>query len=138
MQDFTKLKVWTKAHSLAVSVYRVTRSVSRREFPGLVSQLRRAATSIPTNIAEGCGHLSRREFSRFLQIAMASAFELGYHLILAAELGVLPRATSIELLSRVKEIKRMLTVLIQRVNEPRDSARVTPPAMDQRRAQDDH
>ena len=118
MQDFMKLKVWKKAHDLAVTVYRVTRSVKPRDFPGLVSQLRRAATSIPANIAEGCGHLSRKEFARFLQIAMASAFELEYHFILAAELGLLPVATCEDLLDRIREIKRMLAALTRRVNEP--------------------
>jgi four helix bundle protein len=118
MQDFTKLNVWKKAHDLAVTVYRVTWSVKPRDFPGLVSQLRRAATSIPANIAEGCGHRSRKEFGRFLQIAMASAFELEYHFILAGELGLLPVATCEDLLGRIREIKRMLAALTQRVNEP--------------------
>ncbi len=123
MQDFTKLQVWRKSHELTVSIYRATHGVRTSAFPGLVPQIRRAAASIPTNIAEGCGHASAREFSRFLQIAVASAFELEYHLILAAELSLLQREASAELLARVKEIKRMLTVLIQRVNNPRSLER---------------
>ncbi len=115
MQDFRGLKVWEKSHALALHVYRATQRVRRADFPGLVPQLRRAAASIPANIAEGCGHAGRREFARFLQIAIASAFELEYHLILAAELGVIQRSTYLELEAQVKEIKRMLTGLIARV-----------------------
>jgi four helix bundle protein len=115
MQDFTKLQVWNKAHALSVSVYRATQRVKRSDFPGLVPQLRRSAASIPANIAEGCGHVGAKEFARFLQMAMASAFELEYHLILAAELGVLQRSVCVDLYARVKELKRMLGALIKRV-----------------------
>lgn len=106
MQDFTKLQVWSKAHALSVTVYRATQRVKRNDFPGLVPQLRRSAASIPANIAEGCGHIGSKEFARFLQMAMASAFELEYHLILTAELGVLHRSICVGLHARVKEVKR--------------------------------
>ena len=89
--------------------------MKRGEYPGLVSQLRRAAASIPANIAEGCGHSGEREFARFLQMALASASELEYHLLLAVDLGMLPRDTYRELDSAVTEVKRMLTSLIQQV-----------------------
>lgn len=115
MQDYRQLKVWGKSHDLALHVYRATQRVRRGDFPGFVPQLRRSAASIPANIAEGCGHAARRELARFLQIAVASAFELEYHLTLAAELGIIQRSTSLELHARVKEIKRMLTGLIRRV-----------------------
>ena len=113
MQDFTKLQVWEKAHALSVSVYRATQRVKRSDFPGLVPQLRRSAASVPANIAEGCGHVGAKEFARFLQQAMASAFELEYHLILGEELGVLQRAACADLRLRVKEVKRMLGALIK-------------------------
>src|SRR5450759_1801594 len=89
MQDFQKLAVWTKSHELVLEVYRVTARVPERSYPGLLSQLRRSASSIPANIVEGCGHSSQPEFARFLQMAGASALELTYHLLLARDLGAL-------------------------------------------------
>ena len=115
MRSFHDLTVWKKSHALTLAVYRSTQRVKRGEFPGLLSQIRRAATSIPANIAEGGGHFGQREFARFLQMARASASELEYHLLLAAELGMLPRNVYLELESQVKEVKRMLAALIQRV-----------------------
>ena len=117
MQDFNKLIVWQKAHALTLATYRATSRIRRGAYPGLVPQPRRAVSSIPANIAEGCGHLHAREFARFLQHAMASASELEYHLLLAADLGVLQRTTYVDLADRTKEVKRMLTVLIRRVLE---------------------
>ena len=115
MQAFRTLTVWEKAHALTLAVFRATKEVKRGDFPGLVAQMRRAAASIPTNIAEGCGHSTRREFARFLQMAMASASELEYHLLLAMDLGMLSRQSYLELDAGVTEVKRMLTSLIQRV-----------------------
>ena len=108
MQDFRQLKVWEKSHQLAITVYRVTQRVKRADFPGLVPQLRRSAASIPANIAEGCGHSARREFARFLQMGLASAFELEYHLILAAELGIIQRSIFLQLEAEVKEVSECL------------------------------
>ena len=115
MQDFRKLKVWEKAHALTVAIYRGTTLVKRGRFPGLVSQIRRSAASIPANIAEGCGYWGPRELARFLQIAMASACELEYHLILAADLGMIPQARFPTLEASTTEVKRMLASLILRV-----------------------
>ena len=128
VRAFRELKVWSKAHALTIAVFLATRNVRRGEFPGLVSQLRRAAASIPTNIAEGCGHAAEREFARFLQMALASASELEYHLLLAFDLGMLPRRTYVELDSAVTEVKRMLTSLIQQVRA-RDTASRTEPRL---------
>lgn len=125
MQDFRELRVWERSHRLALHVYRATQRVRRADFPGLVPQLRRSAASIPANIAEGCGHAGKRELARFLQIAIASAFELEYHLLLAAELAILQRSTYLELETEVKGVKKMLTALVQRVRavSPPDGAR---------------
>jgi len=123
MRPFRDLTVWSKSHVLTLGVFRATQRVKRGEFPGLVPQLRRAASSIPSNIAEGCGHAGQREFARFLQMAMASASELEYHLLLAAELGMLPRHAYAELESQVKEVKRMLTSLIQRIRADETDAK---------------
>jgi len=87
VKDFRKQKVWQKAHDLALEVYRVTEAFPKREVFGLTSQIRRAGVSIPANIAEGCGQDTDADFARFLQIAMGSASELEYHLLLAHDLG---------------------------------------------------
>jgi four helix bundle protein len=87
VKDFRKQKVWQKAHDLALEVYRVTEAFPKTELFGLTSQIRRAGVSIPANIAEGCGRDTDADFSRFLQIAMGSASELEYHLLLAHDLG---------------------------------------------------
>jgi four helix bundle protein len=75
MQDFRKLKMWEKAHQLTLAVYKVTVKFPKEETYGLISQIRRAAASIPTNMAEGCGRDTEPEFNRFMQIAMGSACE---------------------------------------------------------------
>lgn len=117
VQDFRKLAVWQKAHSLTLEVYKVTSSFPKEELFGLTSQTRRACASIPTNIAEGCGRGSRAELARFLQIASGSATELEYHLLLGHDLNLIKSADYEHLTGQVTEIKRMLTRLIQTVRQ---------------------
>jgi four helix bundle protein len=128
MQDFTRLQVWQNSHERTLATYRLTQRGRHRDFPGLVSQLRRAAASIPANIAEGCGHATSREFARFLQIAMASASETEYHFILSADLGVLQRAAATSLIEDVRQVKRMLTGLLKRVRSQRGDKDTSPRA----------
>jgi len=109
MQDFTKLFVWQKAHDLALEVYRSTKDVPPNERYELTRQIRRSVTSVPTNIAEGCGRDSRGDFSRFLTIAGGSANELEYQLLLSRDLSLLPLGVYKELTNRTREIKRMLS-----------------------------
>lgn len=95
MRDFRELKVWDKAHALTLDVCRVTKLLPREELYGLTSQIRRAAVSIGANIAEGSGKNSRPDLARFLQIALGSASELEYHLLLSHDLATwIPRSTS--------------------------------------------
>ena len=89
MKDFRDLKVWEKAHALVLKCYEATKPFPREEIFGLVSQIRRAAASVPANIAEGCGRRGNAELHRFLQMAMGSANELEYHLLLSKDLGYL-------------------------------------------------
>jgi four helix bundle protein len=89
MQDFRKLKVWGKVHAVTLHVYRCTAVFPRNEMFGLTSQMRRAAASMGANVAEGCGRDGDPELARFLQIAMGSASELEYHLLLARDLQLL-------------------------------------------------
>jgi four helix bundle protein len=115
VRDFKDLRVRSKAHSMTIGVYKATKEFSREELFGMTSQMRRAASSIGANIAEGTGRRSDGELTRFLHIARGSAAELEYHLLLARDLDLLPNA-KFDLLSRqVDEVQRMLTSLIQQV-----------------------
>jgi four helix bundle protein len=120
MQDYKKLSVWAKSHQLVLLIYGTTASVSERKFPGLTSQIRRAAASIPANIAEGCGHTGSRELARFLGIAVASSFELAYHLQLAADLEMLSKSDFARLDARTEQVKRMLSSLLIKVRQNAD------------------
>ena len=121
MQDFKKLNVWAKAHKLTLSVYEVTSRFPREELYGLTQQIRRAANSIPTNIAEGCGRGTPGDFARFLQIVAGSAAEVEYQFLLARDLNYLPEDRYAALDADVCEVKRMLAALLARVQESPDS-----------------
>jgi four helix bundle protein len=115
VQSFRNLLVWQKSHELVLQVYRITRDFPREELYGLTSQMRRAAVSVPSNIAEGCGRGSDPDFARFLIIAAGSASELEYQLLLSRDLGYLETTLHHSLEEKATEIKRMLSSLIQRV-----------------------
>jgi four helix bundle protein len=115
MQDFKKLQVWEKSHDLTLRVYELTVQFPRTEMYGLTSQIRRACASIPTNIAEGCGRKSPADFARFLQIAMGSASETEYLILLAHNLKYLDAAQYTELTNITIEVKKMLTSLLKRL-----------------------
>ena len=113
MRDFEQLKVWEKSHRLTLAVYEVTVALPKEELYGLTSQMRRSCAAIPANIAEGCGRGTNADLARFLQIALGSASELQYHLLLARDLSYLnPRAYK-RLTREATEIKRMLTSFIK-------------------------
>ena len=113
MKDFRQLKVWEKSHQLALAIYKATKEFPKEELYGLTSQIRRASMSIPTNIAEGCGRNTDADFARFLQMAMGSASETEYQLILAHDLQFLPKDSYEKLHNDVEEVKRMLTSLLK-------------------------
>lgn len=115
MKDFRQLKVWEKAHQLTLAVYRATAHFPVEEKFGLTTQMRRCAASTPANIAEACGRSGDGEFHRFLQIAMGSATELDYHLLLAKDLGLLPSSDHQSLAASLHEVKSMLAPLIRKV-----------------------
>lgn len=116
MRAFRDLKVWRKAHELTLAVYKMTSAFPKVELFGLTSQIRRASGSVGANIAEGCGRAGGPELARFLQIALGSASELEYHLLLAHDLGLLNGPDYNRLDRDVTEIKRMLTSFIQKVH----------------------
>src|SRR5262245_6237468 len=101
--------VWQKAHQLVLKVYRSTKEFPKEELYGITSQMRRAGVSIPNNIAEGCGRCSEAEVGSFLQIAMGSASELEYLLLLSRDLQLLASSTHDDLNADVTEVKRMLS-----------------------------
>jgi four helix bundle protein len=119
MKDFRNLKVWEKAHQLALALYPVTALFPRQETYGLASQIRRAASSIPSNIAEGCGREGDPELARFCVIARGSASELEYQLLLARDLKLIQPVDYENLSAQTVEIKRMLTVLLQKLTAER-------------------
>ncbi len=115
MQDFRNLQVWKKAHLLTLDVYKSSKAFPREELYGLTSQMRRSSASIAANIAEGSCRKGDGDFGRFLQMAMGSASELEYHLLLSHDLKVLPSADYSHLSGEVTEVKRMLVSLIRRL-----------------------
>jgi four helix bundle protein len=115
MQDYRKLKVWKRGHEVTFAIYSVTRDFPKEESYGLVSQMRRAATSIPANIAEGSGRNSSAELNRFVTIASGSAFELDYYLLLARDLGFISTERYNTLQNQLAELKRMLNAFIQKL-----------------------
>ncbi len=117
MRDFHGLIVWQKSHVLTLKVYQVTRRFPKDERFGLISKLRRSASSVPANLAEGCGRGSEQDFARFVQIAMGSSTEVEYHVLLAKDLGYVSDNDFIELTDSVHEVKRMLTSLLKSVRE---------------------
>jgi four helix bundle protein len=119
MKDFCQLKVWDKSHQLALERYKATKEFPKEELYGLTSQICRASTSIPTNIAEGCCRNTDADFARFLQMAMGSASETEYQLILAHNLDFLPKESYEQLHNEVEEVKRMLASLLKTLRADR-------------------
>jgi four helix bundle protein len=115
MRDFREIKVWSKAHQLTLAIYKATSAFPRAELYGLTSRLRRSAVSVPANFAEGFGRGGNIELARFLQIAMGSATEVEYHILLARDLSLLTITLYENLNGRVVEVKRMLASLLLKV-----------------------
>lgn len=115
VKDFHELKVWQKAHELTLGVYQATGSFPREELYGLTTQMRRASSSIAANLAEGCGRNGDAELNRFCSIALGSASELQYFLLLARDLHLLAGGDYDRLAEKTTEVKRMLTGLVQKL-----------------------
>lgn len=117
MQDYKKYKVWQKSHELVLELYKTTHSFPKSEQFNLISQINRAAISIPTNIAEGCGRETQKELIRFLYISSGSAHEIDYLITVSNELGFITNEKSKQLLSKINEIKKMLYALINTIKK---------------------
>lgn len=114
MRDFHQLSVWQKSHQFTLDVYTLTRAYPKDELFGLTSQIRRSSSSIATNIAEGCGRGSDADFGRFLQMAMGSASESEYQILLSFDLNYIDENQYKQMNAKVTEIKRMLSSLISK------------------------
>jgi len=119
MKNFHDLLVWQKAHRLTLDIYTATQDFPREEQYGLTNQMRRAAASVPANLAEGCGRGGEVEFARFCQIAMGSACELEYDLLLARDLQFMAEEAYRPLVEQVIEVKRMLVSLLRKLKADR-------------------
>lgn len=115
MQDFKSLKVWEKAHVLTLEIYRYTKDFPKEELYSLTNQLRRAVSSVPANIAEGCGKQTKADFANFLNIALGSANETEYFLILSRDLNYINEDNFKILSKEANDVKAMLINLITKV-----------------------
>jgi four helix bundle protein len=117
MRNYRDLQVWKKAHDLTLELYRVSQRFPKEEIYGITGQLRRAAVSIGANVAEGCGRRTRGELARFVRIALGSASELDYHLLLSHDLGFMAADEFTHASSALTEVRKMLTSFLNSVEE---------------------
>ena len=115
MRDFTKMTIWNEGMNLATDVYKATKQFPREEEFGLKSQLRRAAVSIPSNIAEGCSRGSQKEFKHYLEISLGSAFEVETDIILTHRLSMISEKELSTLLEALHIQQRRINALIIKV-----------------------
>ncbi len=115
MRDYQQLEIWQRSDKLTLKVYAVTQSFPKEEIFGLVSQMRRSASSIPTNIAEGCGRDSSAELKRFLTIAAGSSSELQYQFILSKDVGYINDSLFKELFDEITQIRKMVYSYCERL-----------------------
>ena len=115
MRDFRSIEAWKKSRRLTLAVYDATFRFPKQEIHGSTAQTRRAASSVPANIAEGCGRTGEAELVRFMRIAAGSATELEYHLLLARDLGFIASQQHEELHTAVNEVKKLLRGFIKQL-----------------------
>jgi len=113
--NFENLKIWEKSHSLALEVYKQTRSFPKHEVYGIISQLRRAASSVPANIVEGYSRRSKKEFVQFLYQARGSLDEVIYFLILSKDLGYITKSDLDNLRLKYSALMKMLNSFISKI-----------------------
>jgi four helix bundle protein len=113
MKDYRKIVAWQKAHEVVLQVYELTEKFPTKEMYGLTSQLRRAAVSVPTNIAEGYGRTTDIELARFIDISLGSLNELDYLLLLSADLKLITMSSKETLVEKVVEVRKMLSAFVK-------------------------
>lgn len=117
MHNFKELNVWQEAVTLCKQVFVITKQFPDEEKYGLKSQIRRCCVSIPSNIAEGCGRESSKEFNQFLSIAVGSCFELETQLILAVDFEYISTSQFQEITEKLQKIQKMLNKLKQSIQQ---------------------
>lgn len=117
MRDFRKYDVWQLSHEFVLEIYKITKDFPKEELYNLTSQLRRASTSIPTNISEGCGRNSDKEFNHFLNIALGSTSETEYLLILCKDLTLINPEIAENFLEKLNHFKSKLYKLKEKLNQ---------------------
>ncbi|HET8837924.1 MAG TPA: four helix bundle protein [Flavobacteriaceae bacterium] len=110
-------KVWKKSMEIVVAIYKLTESFPKEEKYGLISQIRRCAVSIPSNIAEGAGRSTKGEFKNFLSIANGSAYELFTQILLSQKLNILSKDVSDTILEQIVEIQKMNYALMKSIEK---------------------
>lgn len=115
MRNFRNYKVWELGHEITLDVYKLSKQFPKDERFGITSQMRRCSSSVPANIAEGCGRETEKEFKRFLVIANGSATELEYFLILITDLEMANKNSTEKLVEKVDKLKRSLNRLISKL-----------------------
>ena len=116
MSDFRKLDVWRMSHALVLNVHSAVKQIRGTDYASLRSQMLRAAMSIPTNLVEGVGQKSGREFGRFIRISLNSSNELEYHLVLARDFEVLHPDVFTTLVTQTIQVRKMLHGLLRKVD----------------------
>jgi four helix bundle protein len=119
VKDYRQLVVWQRSHKLALSIYSLTKHFPKEEMFGITRQLRRASSSIPANLAEGCGRDSDAELKRFVDITHGSAGEAEYFLLLARDLGIITSTVHALVSDEIAQIKRMLGALSRKLKADR-------------------
>ena len=117
MHNFKKLQIWERSKELVLKIYEVTDNLPSSEKFGLISQIRRAAVSIPSNIAEGSARESSKEFLRFLEIAKSSSFELETQIIICEELKFFDSDLSESLLNEINQLQKMILVFQKKIKK---------------------
>lgn len=119
MKDYHKLETWKRSHDFVLKIYQLSRSFPAEERFGLTSQIRRSSSSIPANLAEGCGRNSDAELARYVEIAHGSASETEYHLLLAKDLNLISTNLHDTLADEIAQIKKMLGAFLRRLRAER-------------------
>lgn len=117
MQNYKELILWQDAHKLALNLYEISKGFPKEEIYGITSQLRRAAVSIPCNVAEGCGRHIQKDFANFLQIAVGSINETEYLIQLAKDLDYLPQEPYNNINERLNKVRAMNIKLLEKVRK---------------------
>jgi four helix bundle protein len=117
MQDFKKLQIWQQGMDLVIVCYHLTKTLPKEELYDLTAQIKSAVKSIPSNIAEGCSRRSQKDFFRFLEIALGSAFELETHILTAIKLNFINEKENEVLLQKITSEQKMIYSLMQTLNQ---------------------